>query len=129
MMRSKTCWKVLIVTAIMAAGGEAQAQNGGARYDGEVAAGVFQRIDPGSRWGRGLELSEGGRAQNSNEFQALASSRPPTVLSRYSPTSEACQEVPIPTTWIFSACPATSASALTEPCSSLSNREIASGWP
>ena len=64
MMRSKPCWKVLIVTAIMAAGGEAQAQNGGARYDGEVAAGVFQRIDPGSRWGRGLELSEGGRAQS-----------------------------------------------------------------
>ena len=63
-MRHQPCWKGLIVTAIVAAGGVAQAQTGGARYDAEAAAGASDRIDPGSRWGRGLELSEGGRAHS-----------------------------------------------------------------
>ena len=63
-MRHQVCWKGLIVTAIVAAGGVAQAQTGGARPDAESAAGVSDRIDPGSRWGRGLELSEDGRARS-----------------------------------------------------------------
>ncbi len=54
-MRHQTCWKSLIVTAILVAGGAAQAQTGGA------PAGASDRIDPGSRWGRGLELSEDSR--------------------------------------------------------------------
>ncbi len=63
-MRPRPSWIVLIVAAIMSAGGVAQAQTGGARSDAEAAAGVSDRIDPGSRWGRGLELSEGGRAHS-----------------------------------------------------------------
>ena len=54
----------MIVAAILVVGGAAQAQTGGARYGAEAAAGGSDRIDPGSRWGRGLELSQGGRAHS-----------------------------------------------------------------
>jgi hypothetical protein len=62
--RYQPYWKALIAIAIVAGGGVAQAQipPGGARYDAEAASGVSQTMDPGSRWGRGLELSEGGFA-------------------------------------------------------------------
>ena len=42
--------------------------------------------------------SSGGLLTNSCAFQARASRRSPKVLSRCSPTSAACQEVPMPTT-------------------------------
>ncbi len=64
----RPCWIGLIVTAIVAVGGvaQAQAQTGGARYGTEAAAGGSDRIEPGSRWGRGFELSENARARSNS---------------------------------------------------------------
>ena len=61
-MTTRLWLTVLVVIAIVGAGNTAQAQTGGARHDAEVVAGVSDRIESGSRWGRGLELSESGRA-------------------------------------------------------------------
>jgi hypothetical protein len=55
---------VLIVTAILGAGGIAQAQTGGARHGTEPAAGVSDRVDSGTGWGGGFELSDGGLARS-----------------------------------------------------------------
>ncbi len=63
-MRPRPTWMVLIATAVIGAGGVAQAQTGGVRHDADAAAGVAGRIGPGTRWGSGLELSDGGRAHS-----------------------------------------------------------------
>ena len=62
-MRPNRCI-VLIITAIVGAGGVAQAQTGGARPDTGARAGVSDRIGPGTRWGSGFELSDGGLARS-----------------------------------------------------------------
>ncbi len=63
-MKLQLYWIGLIVPVIVVVGGVAQAQTVGARDGAETAAGVSDRIDPGSRWGRGLELSADGRARS-----------------------------------------------------------------
>ena len=52
----------LFVTAILVTGGVAHAQTAGPRSGAESAIVDSGRNDPASRWGRGLELSEGGLA-------------------------------------------------------------------